>query len=77
MKRISSLVLILCACFVSVAWSQQLADKGKNNWSEFHRNNMMRWNPYEKVLNVNNVGSLELKWAYAAGVFPSTPPLNL
>jgi hypothetical protein len=38
---------------------------------------MMRWNPYEKVLNVNNVGSLELKWAYAAGVFPSTPPLYL
>ena len=24
---------------------------------------MQRWNPYETVLGVNNVGSLELKWA--------------
>jgi hypothetical protein len=31
MKRISRLVLILCACFVSVAWSQQTASKGSNN----------------------------------------------
>jgi len=61
MKRISSLVLILCVCFASVAWSQ------KNGWSEFHRHNMQRRNPYEKVLNVNNVGSLDKKWSYKTG----------
>ena len=66
MKRISILVLILCACFVSVAWGQQPAAR-LNNWSEFHRTNMQRWNPYEKVLNVNNVGSLGLKWSYTTG----------
>ena len=58
MKRISILVLILCACFVSVAWGQQPAGKCINNWSEFHRTNMKRWNPCEKVLNVHNVGNL-------------------
>ena len=67
MKRISSLVLILCACFVSVAWSQQPAGKCNNNWSEFHRGNMQRRNPCEKVLNVNNVGSLHKKWSYKTG----------
>ena len=24
---------------------------------------MQRWNPYETVLGVNNVGTLELKWS--------------
>src|SRR5208337_218321 len=38
-----------------------------NNWSEFHRTNMQRRNPCEKVLNVNNVGNLGLKWSYATG----------
>ena len=36
-------------------------------WSEFHRPNMKRWNPCETVLNVNNVGSLGLKWSYTTG----------
>jgi hypothetical protein len=31
------------------------------DWTEFHRDNMQRWNPYETVLGVNNVGSLKLK----------------
>ena len=61
------MVLILCACFVSVAWGQQPAGKCSNNWSEFHRPNMQRWNPCEKVLNVNNVGNLGLKWSYTTG----------
>ena len=64
MKRISILVLILCACFVPVAWSQQPARKCYNSWAEFHRYNMWRWNRCEKVLNVHNVGSLGLKWRY-------------
>ena len=64
MKRIRILAFIFCACFVSVAWGQQPAAKCNNNWSEFHRTNMKRWNPCEKVLNVNNVGRLRLKWSY-------------
>ena len=50
MKRIPILALILCVCFVSVSWSQLAAGKG-----EFHRRDMMRWNPHEKVLNVDSV----------------------
>ena len=37
------------------------------NWRQFHRLNMERMNPFENVLNVNNVGNLELKWSYATG----------
>ena len=54
MKRISILVSILCACIVSLAWGEQPAGTCNNNWTEFHRTNMMRWNPCEKVLNINN-----------------------
>ena len=32
------------------------------DWTQFLRDNMQRWNPYETVLGVNNVGSLRLKW---------------
>ena len=74
MKRISILVLILCACFVSAAWGQQPAAKGRPDWTELHRTNMMRWNPYEKVLNVNNVESLQLTWSYTtSGNVDSSP----
>ena len=34
------------------------------DWTEFHRDNMQRWNPYETTLGVNNVGTLGLKWSY-------------
>ena len=37
------------------------------DWTEFHRINMQRWNPYETVLGVNNVGSLQLKWQAPSG----------
>ena len=72
MKQISRLVLILCVCFISAAWGQ------RNGWSEFHRHNMQRRNPYEKVLNVNNVGSLHKKWSYktAGGVYSSPAVAN-
>jgi outer membrane protein assembly factor BamB len=49
-----------------------------NNWSEFHRQNMARFNPYENVLNVNNVGGLQQKWRYSTGteVFSSPAAAN-
>jgi glucose dehydrogenase len=65
MKNIRILVLILSACFVSVVWSQQSASNPRADWTEFHRPNMMRWNPYEHVLNVHNVRNLGLLWSYA------------
>ncbi|HYK37119.1 PQQ-binding-like beta-propeller repeat protein [Alloacidobacterium sp.] len=37
------------------------------DWTEFHRDNMQRWNPYETVLGVNNVGNLKLKWKNPIG----------
>jgi outer membrane protein assembly factor BamB len=37
------------------------------DWTEFLRDNMQRWNPYETVLGVGNVGGLELKWANPIG----------
>src|ERR1022692_702939 len=67
MKCIRILVLILCACCVSAAWGQQPTCKARTQWAEFHRHNMRRWNECEKVLNVNNVGKLDLKWSYSTG----------
>jgi outer membrane protein assembly factor BamB len=32
------------------------------DWTQYLRNNMQRWNPYETVLGVGNVGGLQLKW---------------
>src|SRR5690349_12913576 len=66
MKRIA--ILILCVCFVQVAWGQQPTGcKVYSQWAQFHRSNMRRFNPCETVLSVNNVGSLGLKWGYATG----------
>jgi len=39
------------------------------DWTEFHRDNMQRWNPYETVLGVNNVGGLQLKWKNPNGAY--------
>ena len=73
MKPSRILVLILCAWFASVAWGQQPAGKCINNWSEWRRTNMERWNPCEKVIGVNNVGNLGLKWSYGTGGGASSP----
>src|SRR5262249_28162523 len=47
------------------------------DWIEFLRDNMQRWNPYETVVNVNNVGGLQLKWKNPIGsylsLFQSSP----
>jgi glucose dehydrogenase len=74
MKPIRILVLILCVGFVSVAWGQKPTCKAHTPWTEFHRHNMQRWNPCEKVLNVHNVGNLSLKWSYKTGNSVQTSP---
>jgi outer membrane protein assembly factor BamB len=71
-KPVRILVLILCAC-VSVAWSQQPICAAYAPWAQFRKLNMERWNPCEKVLDVQNVGNLGLKWSYASGGGPSSP----
>ncbi len=47
-------------------------------WREFHGANMVRFNQFENVLNVNNVRNLGLKWSYATGrgVFSSPAMAN-
>ena len=35
---------------------------------------MMRLNPYEKALNVQNVGSLHKKWSYKTGYVVYSSP---
>jgi outer membrane protein assembly factor BamB len=37
------------------------------DWTQFHRDNMQRSSPYETVLGVNNVGSLQAKWKHPIG----------
>ena len=77
MKRFRILFGILCACIVSVAWSETAATCN-GDWMEFHRPNMKRWNPCEKTLNVNNVGRLKQLWSYTTGnsVYSSPAVVN-
>jgi hypothetical protein len=75
MKRINIVVLILCATFAPVAWGQPRTCKAYTPWAQFHRYNMQRWNRCEKVLNVNNVGKLSLKWSAPMGQVSSMPTL--
>jgi outer membrane protein assembly factor BamB len=64
-------VVLACSCLLPVAWCQQPTD-----WAQFHRLNMRRYNPYEKVIGVDNVGSLKLKWSFTLdGPSDSTPVL--
>ena len=37
------------------------------DWTQFHRDNMQRWNPYETVIGVGNAGNLQLKWKNPIG----------
>jgi len=74
MKRIRISVLILFTCFASAAWGQHSTSQVCTGWREFHRPNMARWNPCEKVLNVGNVGNLALKWSYTTGFYVYSSP---
>src|SRR5215469_5758491 len=44
------------------------------DWTQFHRDNMQRWNPYETVLGVGNVGGLHVKWKDIMGSSVSSSP---
>ena len=48
----------------------------RTNWSQFHFDaDGTRLNPYENVLNVNNVGSLGLLWRYRTRNFVACSPV--
>jgi outer membrane protein assembly factor BamB len=43
------------------------------DWTQFLRDNMQRWNPYETVLGVGNVGKLGLKWSSPYSISSESP----
>ena len=44
-------------------------------WGQFLRHDMMRYNPNETTLGVNNVSGLELKWQTNAGFIDGSSPV--
>ena len=66
--RIVSLILaitplcLILAAVVRASGQQRAATPSPGDWTQFHRDNMQRWNPYETVLGVGNAGGLKLKW---------------
>lgn len=60
-------LLLLAISIPSAAWGQQTACKPDDPWSEFHMQNMRRFNPCEHVLSVNKVGGLTVKWKFPLG----------
>jgi uncharacterized repeat protein (TIGR01451 family) len=64
MLAIASLSLMLAAANTP-AYAQTQPSPG--DWTQFHRDNMQRWNPNETALGVSNVGSLQLKWRNSLG----------
>jgi uncharacterized repeat protein (TIGR01451 family) len=60
--RIVSLMLAIAPLWLMLAAHAQTSNPSPGDWTQFHRDNMQRWNPYETILGVNNVGSLQVKW---------------
>ena len=56
------------------ASNSSAATSSPADWTQFLRDNMQRWNPYETVLGVNNVGDLQVKWKNATILSYSSPP---
>ena len=71
---IAPLWMMLAAASTSV-YAQTSDDVSNSNasasspadWTQFLRDNMQRWNPYETVLGINNVGGLQVKWKNSVG----------
>ena len=74
--RIVSLMLAIAPLWLMLAAANtsahaQTSSPSPADWTQFHRDNMQRWNPYETVLGVGNVGGLQLKWKKSA--YPNNP----
>jgi len=64
MLAIAPLWLMLAAANTSV-YAQTTSSHA--DWTQYLRDNMQRWNPYETVIGVNNVSGLKLKWQNPLG----------
>jgi outer membrane protein assembly factor BamB len=71
MLAVASLWLMLAAANSS---AQTSTTPSPADWTEFHRDNMQRWNPYETVLGVGSVGGLRTKWKNPIGIYASNAP---
>jgi uncharacterized repeat protein (TIGR01451 family) len=67
--RIVSLMLVIAPLWLMLATANtsvygQTSDNtpSPGDWTQFLRDNMQRWNPYETVVGVNNAGDLQLIW---------------
>jgi glucose dehydrogenase len=73
MLAITSLGLMLAIVNTSAQASADISNATTSaapspaDWTQFHRDNIQRWNPYETVLGPGNVGNLKLKWQYGLG----------
>ncbi len=81
MLTIAPLCLMLAAANTSA--QAQTSDAASNaavapspaDWTQFLRDNMQRWNPYETVLGVGNVGALKVKWKSPVGTSQVSSPV--
>jgi len=77
--RIVSLMLTVAPLWLMLATANTSAHAQTSNpspadWTQFHRDNMQRWNPYETTLSVNNVSTIQLKWRSIFGNFAQSSP---
>jgi len=74
-KLLAIAPLWLMLATVNTSAYGQTSNPSPGDWTQFLRDNMQRWNPYETVLGVNNVETLGLKWRFDTGD-PSTEQLS-
>lgn len=52
----------------------QTSNPSPGDWTQFHRDNMQRWNPNETTLGVGNVSTIQLKWQSIFTNFAQSSP---
>jgi outer membrane protein assembly factor BamB len=75
--RVVSKIVTIAPLFLTLAFAPitTLAQSQGSpaDWTEFLRDNMQRWNPYETVLGVNNIGKVGLKWSSPYSLASDSP----
>jgi outer membrane protein assembly factor BamB len=71
---IAGLMLAIAPLWLTLAANAQSSNPSPADWTQFHRDNMQRWNPYETALGINNVGGLELQWSKLIRLFSQSSP---
>jgi hypothetical protein len=75
--RIASLLLAITPLWLMLAAANTSAQTptapSPADWTQYLRDNMQRWNPYETVLGVGNVGKLGLKWSSPYSISSDSP----